>query len=643
MAKRFAKTVKKILTGSISAGQRHDVKERAAPAPATSVKLPLCPPREVLGFAAHTAQEISELFLKIHRTGPSIQHVQALNVCSVAEVALEQLVPNDHLPPTSWQQDPSTTGGSSVFPAPLPSTLTLSNGSPIPDHDVYFNRAKELLFDNEDAFRSIERKPILPGRPTIRVAHFRKFWDGLSQMADYWDTSLDEYTGGTADTNQVAMDTDQLRSDANSTEGGDADRGTKKRNYTGRRLGTGKEMPPRHRDDAVFAFVEAIASAFRCKTEKPRMEPKIKLHNLFIPLPQIGNVYRYPKDSQQARRGVLEGPLMGIQCTNHTVFHRPEEAPGEGQGESANLLREIGVMLSIAHKRSREGQTEPDPSEGKWWVSKPRWGGGAGGEVGVSEESQDAKEVEPKSAFVEEPVDESKKSASEPRPPIRFRGGIDRLSRKQEPGSTKEDSEGSAKGRKRTKRSSAVENWKNLQPAQSTWDKNVVYKQIGKQKNATFDDVSVHFQRGGCNSLNSQTDLSRLRSLSPHFHCSSQCASSVPRIHQHHHSPPQLHSWPAAVVCPRRDALPMVRPLDQGRSQAGHERRMGRHLLPHAGFGNRRFLRSEEEASVGECEQTNLPVYVNLSPEEMMRELRLAFISLGKKLIHSGSGEDSPK
>ncbi|MCJ1470693.1 hypothetical protein MMC07_009340 [Pseudocyphellaria aurata] len=469
-----------------------DVRQRAPPAPATPVKLPSHPPREALGIATHTAQEISELFLKIHKTGPTIRHVQALNICSVTEAALEQLVPKDHLPSTSWRQDPSTSGGSNVFPASLPVTPILSNGSPVPGHDVYFIRAKELSFDNEDAFRAIERKPALPGRPTIRVAHFRKFWDGLSQMADYWDTSLDEYRNNDAATDQEAMDIDQLRTDADSAERGDADKSSKKPDYVGRRIGTGKDMPPRHRDDVVFAFVEAIASAFRCKVEKPRMEPKIKLHNLFIPLPQTGNVYRYPRDSQQARRGVLEGPLMGMQCTNQTVFCRPEEASGEGQGESANLLREVGVMLSIANKRSREGQTEPDSRAGKWWVSKPRWGGGPGGETGILEESQDAKEPEPKLSSSCAPglADEGKKTTCEPQPPIR-RGGSDRFLRKQEPGSSKEDCEGSAKGRKRTKRSNAVESWKTLQPAQSTWDKNVVYKQIGKPKSATCDDIYI--------------------------------------------------------------------------------------------------------------------------------------------------------
>lgn len=576
MAKQCAGVVKKILTRSTSVGQSAEVKQREAPPPATPVQLPFRPPREVLGLATHTAEEISELFLKIHKTGPTIQHVQALNVCSVTVVGLEQLVPKDHLPPTSWQQDPSTTGGSNVFPAPLPSNLTLSNGSLRPGHDAYFARAKELLLDNEDAFRSVERKPALPGRPTVRVAHFRKFWDGLSQMADYWDTSLDKYTDRTANTGQEAMDIDQLRADAVAFEGGDADKGNKKLEYTGRRIGTGKDMPPRHRDDTVFAFVEAITSAFRCKMEKPRMEPKIQLHNLFIPLPQIGTVYRFPKDSQQARRGVLEGPLMGIQCTNQTVFHRPDEVLGEGQGESANLLREIGVMLSIAHQRSREGQPEPDPSEGKWWVSTPRWGGGAGGEVGVLEDSQDAKEVETKSRFVEEFVDPSQMRASDPKVPIRYRGGIDRSSRKQEAAST-DGSDGSAKGRKRTKRTNVAENWKKLQPAPSTWDKKVIYKQIGKRANATSDDASSPFvPPTNLHTDECPSDVPDLGALAPHLHRAHARAPALSATPRHHGAAARVRARAAGLVRARRRPLVLVRLAAPARARPGPARRLGR-------------------------------------------------------------------
>ena len=486
VAKRVVKSMRKILTTSSSASQRDINEPREAPAPATPIQLPLGPPRAFLGRADYTAQEIAQLFLTIHKTGPTIEHIQALNVGSITEVALEQLIPKDHLPPLSWLEDPSTTGGSNVFPAPLPSKIRLSNGAVVPGHDVYFPRVKELLVDNEDAFRYIDRQPASPSRPAVRIAQFRRFWDGLSQMADYWDTSLDQYTSSTADTVEGAMKVGQSPTESASVkEGGEGSQGTQKQSYTGRRLGTGKDMPSKYRDDTIFSFIETIAFAFRCRVEKPRMEPKIKLHNLFIPLAQTATVYRTSKDGQIARRGIMEGPLMGIQCSNQTIFHRPEEVPGQGQGETANLLREIGLMLSIAQKRSREGQKEPEPTEGQWWVSKPRWGGKAGGEIGVSEEIQESKEMDSDFglAFLKERNDERRAKGESSKA---GKMAEERLPRR----STREESESSNKGRKRTKRSNAMDNWKNLQSVPSTWDKHIIYQRVGKDKRSAFDDVS---------------------------------------------------------------------------------------------------------------------------------------------------------
>lgn len=422
---------------------------------------------------------------------------------SATDVTLEELLPKNHLPPASWQDDPKISGGSTPSQSAPKSVITLSNGSPKPEHDVYFARAKELLFDNDEAFRNIRREQGLNDKPHVRLAHFRKFWDALSLMADYWDTSQDQYTNGTADENKANMDLDQ------------SDKSTILTSYTGRRIGTGREMPPRYRDDAVFAFVETVAFAFRCKIDRPRTEPKLKFHNLLIPLLQTGSVYRYPKDSQAARKGILEGPLLAIQCTNQMVFRRPDEVQeAVGQGDLANFLREIGLMLSIAEKRSREGRTEPLPGESEWWLTKPRWGGAPDiGEIGISEEAP--KELEFKLPFLEtldnlerdtSSLAASISSSSKRRPvPIsapdgRARGGAaDRTSRRQQqdPSSSGadaggNDSEGSANGRKRTKRSTAIDSWKNLQPSTSSWEKNIIYKQIGRHKAAAHDDVYHH-------------------------------------------------------------------------------------------------------------------------------------------------------
>lgn len=461
------------------------------------------PSNEVLRRKEYTAGQIFEQFLTVHKTGPTVQHAQALNVSSATEFTLEELLPADHLPPASWQEDPKSTGGSKPDQSAPKSVITLSNGAHKPEHDVYFARAKELLVDNDEAFRTIRRGPGQKDRPLVRLAHFRKFWDMLHQVADYWDTSQDQYTNGTTDENKETMDFDQ------------SEKYTKPTSYAGRRIGTGREMPPRYRDEAVFAFVETIVFAFRCKIDRPRTEPKLKLHNLLIPLLQTGSVYRYPRDSQAARKGVLEGPLLGIQCTNQMVFRRPDEAQeAVGQGELANFLREIGLLLSIAEKRSREGRTEPPPGESEWWLTKPRWGGAPDvGEIGISEEAP--KELEFKTPFLETldnlgrdtPSLAASISSSTKRGPVpisapfgRTTGGAtDRTSRRQQQdsnlsgaGAGGDDSEGSAKGRKRTKRSTAIDSWKNLQPSTSSWEKNIIYKQIGRHKAATHDDVYRH-------------------------------------------------------------------------------------------------------------------------------------------------------
>lgn len=430
------------------------------PPPPTPLELPRGPSNEALSPLSLNAQEIFQLFLKIHRAGPTVEHLRSLGIRSSQEVSLDDLIPKGFLPDASWLQDPATTGGSSVFPAPITSVKILSNGVPIPDHETYYKLAKELLYDNEDAFSAIQKKP--SGQPPVRLATFRKYWDHLFQMALYWDTSLDNYDDTGSD--QDAMDVDQQLS-ANIDQKSKA---KSKTTYTGRRIATGRDMPPRFRDDAVFAFVEAITLVFRCRTERSRTETRVKFHTMSIPLPHTATVYRSPKDRVLARGGFLEGPLTAIQCSNQTSFRRAGEAEGQGQGELANLLREVGLILNLAQKRAREGQKEPDTSEGKWWVTKPRWGGGPGGEF----------------------------------------GGLD-----------DEDTEGSSKGRKRSKKSSAAYSWKRLQPQTSDWDKCVIYKQIGKDALSNLDTVSSHFEpyRDTLFNLITLTDLPHLLSKPPYL------------------------------------------------------------------------------------------------------------------------------
>jgi hypothetical protein len=76
---------------------------------------------------------------------------------------------------------------------PSDSVVTLlSNGRRVPDRKEFFIRARELFFRNGDAFSTLTRKSN-GGQVPLRLAHFRKFWEGLDNMAYYWDNSMDDY------------------------------------------------------------------------------------------------------------------------------------------------------------------------------------------------------------------------------------------------------------------------------------------------------------------------------------------------------------------------------------------------------------------------------------------------------------------
>ncbi|KAF2703123.1 hypothetical protein K504DRAFT_463754 [Pleomassaria siparia CBS 279.74] len=96
-----------------------------------------------------------------------------------------------HLPPKAWLETPDQHGPETPSTS-NPSISLLSNGKRVPDRNEFYLRAKELYFGNEAAFSTLTRKPN-PGQPPLRLAHFRKFWEGLDNMAYYWDNSLDEY------------------------------------------------------------------------------------------------------------------------------------------------------------------------------------------------------------------------------------------------------------------------------------------------------------------------------------------------------------------------------------------------------------------------------------------------------------------
>lgn len=434
-------------------------RERGPPPPPTPLEFPPTTlnqtPKQPRPY---TSLEIFQLFSKIHKIKSKIEHLQALSTRSI-EVSLEQLLPEGYLPHESWNQDPSATDDVLRAPVYRPPPSTLSNGREPPGYETWSKSAKELLYNNQDVFQFLQGRHPSSGQPKVRVAIFRKFWDHLREIGLYWDTSNEKYEDIPSDAVAAevapdAMDMDPISAQTQPTQV--TKDGKAKKTYRGNRIGTGRDMPARYREDAVCAFVDTVAMAFYCRTERPQIQPKLKLQNLFIPVPQAAIVYRCPKDRNQARRGILEGPLLAVQCNHHTAFRqqeeegKAEELNSKKQGITVNLLREVGLMLNLAQKRAREGQEEPVPGEEQWWATKPRWGGGPGGEV---------------------PRKEGK---------IIGGGGGGGVGPKR-----------SAVSKARTNKAPGMENWENLEAGPKRWDQGVLHLQIGKDPDVIGDDVRL--------------------------------------------------------------------------------------------------------------------------------------------------------
>ena len=450
----------RLIMYSAAKDQEDDDEPRIPPPPPTPLDFPRCRLAAKDPNATDPTLDLLKLFSNILRTGPSRKHLEALNVDFEDNVALSSLVPLAFLPPLDWTQDPAKAKADGVLDKKVPSKEILSNGGPAPGHEAFFTRARELTHDNEDAFRAVKQKGPRSGVGATRILHFRKFWDGLCLMSEYWDSSQDNYskaqpndTSADGNPSPSAMDIDTLAAQVKDPDGtNSASEDNSEETYTGRRKDTGRNMPPKYREETVFSFVEPLTWCFRCRLEHARMQPKVKVSGMILPLPHNGNIYRIPEDPRLARRSILEGPLAGVFCRDQLCFRRPDDAEGDGKQEILDLLREAGLGLMLAQKRAREGLKEEKPGEGQWWATKPRWGGGKGGEMGLSDEE----------AVVT--VEDTTNAQSPP------------------PG-------------KRPRRMNRAAAWKEVRPPATTWERGVTYLRVGCGKGNDYDDVGLHIRQ----------------------------------------------------------------------------------------------------------------------------------------------------
>lgn len=468
----------------------------------------------------------------------SVASFKPLNLKLEADVPVSRIVPEDcmsSLPPLPWEEEETPSVDQQQQqqqPQDCPPVL-MSNDSPYPPRAKYDVVKNELLLDNDDAFREVARLGPRPGRPRVRLTQSRNFWAGLERMAQYWDTSLDNYyerpasprqapEGDAADKMQTdgepqlsskgedqpktPMDLDSPVSPSVSTgeqnEGKEKQQPTMVTMYTGRRLGSGNEMPDETRDETIRGFLEMAAWPFGCQVSIPSVAPRLAVRNLLFPVRQSFQTGRSPKDRQVARKGVVEGPLLIAQCRPETTFRGPDETPGSGIGEVCDIFREVGAMLLAAEERAREGKTEVKPGEGKWWTTKPRWGGAPNNDVGENAGNNSDEKPAPE-------VGNARKRSKYDHPYLSSRR--------------------SGSSRKMTN----AEKWKLLQPGPSLWDKRLMYMQLGKAKESPFDDVCTVNIFVFHSTTDTQSDIHGIVDQPPHRNPTSPGPPAISRGAQH--------------------------------------------------------------------------------------------------------------
>ncbi|OJD14928.1 hypothetical protein AJ78_04767 [Emergomyces pasteurianus Ep9510] len=468
-------------------------KERNPPAPPTPLDFPdYSPDSAAKSLNERSCDEVYKLLSSIKKPQDvSPAHLEALNLTTESNIPVTEIIPSGvlkTLPPYQWTDSPSAPEAPGTDEMPVP--ILMSNGSPFPNKERYDLLKEEILFDNDDAFRAVSRLPPHPGREKTKLTQSRKFWAGLDQVAQYWDTSLDKFferpvvddtskeenealdkmhlddTPGAGKQSSVVQESENgsgagYKPEDTSNEATQSPR--MKKMYSGRRTGTGSECPEDAREETLRGFMEMVAWAFGCQSSIPNLPPRLQVKGMLFPARQSFVIARSPQDRQVARKGILEGPMVLVQCRGETSFHDENGPNGSRYMEVCDLLRETAAMLLFAQERAREGATETRPGEGKWWTTKPRWGGADNPGPEAETENTD----KPKEAISDQDARFPNKRSKYDRSSLPFR----------------------RHGPSGSKKLSIIERWKILQPSPSLWDRKMRYTQIGKDKDSPVDNI----------------------------------------------------------------------------------------------------------------------------------------------------------
>ncbi|KAK3348073.1 hypothetical protein B0H65DRAFT_165070 [Neurospora tetraspora] len=445
------------------------------------------------GAADETPKSVVTLLQGIVRPAQlAIAHFEALGVHVVPNSTAADLIPDPSYIPdfAAWEELSSD----AAHEANESTRVPLVSGNRSPGCNTYLERKRELLFPNETGYRTVRRIQPPKGQSHARLGNCYEFFRQLDMLSNYWDD--------TSVVDQPAPEGEEEDKDALASKP--------------RRTGAGNQMPPDFRQQMVQTFLKLVAYDFGCNTAPARAEPRLHITSRNPSSARSSYfssgctfMYKTPTTREEARAGIVEGPVAAVSARHSTGFPPPPEDPNESSTDPDHVFdlgRELVAALVTAQHRAREGRTEKRIGEGAWWCTKPRWGGGPGGPIGREIEQQTSgddtlvgdKDAPPPAADAavataaapaEKPakVSISSRLASRASP-------FGPLPSTRLPEREKESSSGPAKGVKRLKKSGNMamyDNYRMVRPPALTWDKKAKYAAIGRAAGAEYDDIFV--------------------------------------------------------------------------------------------------------------------------------------------------------
>lgn len=442
----------------------------------------------------------------------------ALGVHVHTDVGAEHLLPDPAYVPSAAGWDGMDVDGARAMDATF--RKPLSNGALSPEARMYLERRNELSIDNQAAFKTIKRIRPGPGSKAVRLGNCYEFFRQLDLMATYWDDTsqppiqYDEEDGQSPTSSHLRpMALDGSLEQAEFAIASAATKEEKKTQRTTYRTASGSSMPPELRHGLITAFVKLVSYDCGCNLATPRVEPRL---HLLEPMPAPSEIQtkhgqarlarasyfpsgcnflaRVPQTRDDARRGIVEGPLAAVSARNITSFNTMAE-------QRIDFGRELVAALVTAQHRAREGQKEKRFGDGRWWATRRRWGGAEGGPIGREVDGTVASEgdkntaspksddtaTSPSSPAMEDPgngsaqrqgkVTKTSKRPQSPPHPISPSSGL--------------PMRGPPANKKSRKTLGIYDNYRMVRLPASNWDKKMRYTAIGKQHGADFDDVFV--------------------------------------------------------------------------------------------------------------------------------------------------------